>query len=104
MQSAKCTVNRESKLESRGLKLDLALYTMHSSLTQKDTPMAKINKEMTFNDVLRKYPDTVKVLKKYGMSCFGCLGAEVESLEDGAAAHGVDLDYLLKDLNKALKK
>lgn len=66
--------------------------------------MAKINKEMTFNDVLRKYPDTVKVLKKYGMKCFGCLGAEAESVEDGAVAHGVDLDSLLKDLNNSLKK
>jgi hypothetical protein len=27
--------------------------------------MAKISKDMTFNEVLRKYPDSVKVLKKY---------------------------------------
>jgi hybrid cluster-associated redox disulfide protein len=66
--------------------------------------MAKINKDMVFNEVLRKYPDSVKVLKKYGMSCFGCQGAEAESLEDGASAHGVDLDSLLKDLNQALKR
>jgi hybrid cluster-associated redox disulfide protein len=65
--------------------------------------MAKINKDMTFNEVLRKYPDSIKVLKKYGMNCFGCMGAEAESLEYGAVAHGVDLDSLLKDLNKALK-
>jgi len=66
--------------------------------------MAKISKEMTFNEVLRKYPDSVKVLKKYGMNCFGCQGAEAESLEDGAIAHGVHLDSLLKDLNGALKR
>ena len=80
-----------------------ALDTLHYTLIQEDAPMAKINKDMTFNEVLRKYPDTVKVLRKYGMSCFGCLGAEAESLEYGAVAHGVDLDSLLKDLNKALK-
>ena len=66
--------------------------------------MTKISKDMTFNEVLRKYPDSVKVLKKYGMSCFGCQGAEAESMECGAIAHGVDLDSLLKDLNKALKR
>jgi hybrid cluster-associated redox disulfide protein len=76
---------------------------MHSTLTYKDPNMAKISKNMTFNEVLRKYPDSVKVLKKYGMNCFGCLGAEAESLEYGAIAHGVDLDSLLKDLNKVLK-
>jgi len=65
--------------------------------------MPRIKKDMTFNEVLRKYPDTVKVLKKYGLKCFGCLGAEAESLEYGAVAHGVDLESLLKDLNKALK-
>jgi hybrid cluster-associated redox disulfide protein len=65
--------------------------------------MAKITKEMTFNEVLRAYPDTVKVLRKYGMNCFGCLGAEAESLEYGAVAHGVDLDSLLKDLNEVLQ-
>jgi hybrid cluster-associated redox disulfide protein len=65
--------------------------------------MAKITEEMTFNEVLRAYPDTVKVLRKYGMNCFGCLGAEAESLEYGAVAHGVDLDSLLKDLNEVLQ-
>ena len=65
--------------------------------------MATITKEMTFNEVLRAYPDTVKILRKYGMNCFGCLGAEAESLEYGAVAHGVDLESLLKDLNEVLQ-
>lgn len=65
--------------------------------------MAKISKDMTFNDVLRKYPDSVKVFKKYGMNCFGCMGADAESLEYGATAHGVDIKSLLRDLNKALQ-
>jgi hybrid cluster-associated redox disulfide protein len=65
--------------------------------------MPKINKDMTFNEVLRKYPDSVKVFKKHGMNCFGCQGAEAESLEYGATAHGVDIKSLLKDLNQALQ-
>ena len=66
--------------------------------------MPKINKDMTFNEVMRKYPDTVKVFRKYGMECVGCLGAEAESIEYGAIAHGVDADSLLEDLNKVIKK
>ncbi len=65
--------------------------------------MGKVTKDMTFNEVLRSYPDTVKVLKKYNMQCFGCLGAEAESIEYGAIAHGVHLDELLKDLNSTAK-
>ena len=81
------------------------LYTLHPTLhTQsKGYLMPKINKDMTFNDVLRKYPDSVKVFKKYGMNCFGCMGADAESLEYGATAHGVDIKSLLRDLNKALQ-
>ncbi len=66
--------------------------------------MAKITKDMTFNEVLRSYPDTIKVLRKYNMQCFGCMGAEAESIEYGAVAHGVKLDDLLVDLNTILKK
>lgn len=66
--------------------------------------MGKITKDMTFNEVLRSYPDTVKVLRKYNMQCFGCMGAEAESIEYGAVAHGVDLDDLLLDLNSILNK
>ncbi len=68
----------------------------------KGANMAKITKDMTFNEVLRAYPDTVKVLKKYNMQCVGCLGAEAESIEYGAVAHGVDLEVFLRDLNKAV--
>ncbi len=64
--------------------------------------MAKITKDMTFNQVLRAYPDTIKVLRRFNMQCFGCLGAEEESIEAGAAAHGVDIEALLKELNGVL--
>ncbi len=64
--------------------------------------MAKITKDMTFNEVLRAHPDTIKVLRKHNMQCFGCLGAEAESIEYGAIAHGVDIDSLLKQLNEAV--
>ena len=65
--------------------------------------MPKINRDMTFNEVMRTYPDTVKVFRKYGMDCVGCLGAEAESIEYGAIAHGIDIDSLLEDLNKVVK-
>jgi hybrid cluster-associated redox disulfide protein len=68
----------------------------------KGANMAKITKDMTFNEILRAYPDTIKVLRKFNMQCVGCLGAEAESIEYGAVAHGVDLEVLLKDLNEAV--
>ncbi|HPX61577.1 MAG TPA: DUF1858 domain-containing protein [Deltaproteobacteria bacterium] len=61
-----------------------------------------ISKDMTFFEVMSKYPQTVKVLQKYHMGCIGCMGAQNERLEQGANAHGVDINALLADLNAAV--
>jgi len=63
----------------------------------------KINKDMTFFEVMRTYPESVSVLKKYNLGCVGCMGAQNESLEQGANAHGLDVEILLKDLNAAVE-
>jgi len=61
---------------------------------------AKITKEMTFGEVLKKYPETVKTFFQYGMHCFGCHLAVDETIEQGALAHGVEVDKLVEDLNQ----
>jgi hybrid cluster-associated redox disulfide protein len=65
---------------------------------------AKITKEMTFGEVLKKYPETVKTFFQYGMHCFGCHLAVEETIEQGAMAHGVVVDELIKDLNKTVEE
>ena len=62
----------------------------------------KITKEMTFGEVLKKYPETVKTFFQYGMHCFGCHLAVDETIEQGAMAHGVEVDKLMDDLNKTV--
>lgn len=62
----------------------------------------KINKDMTFFELMRTYPESVKVLQNYNLGCVGCMGAQNESLEQGARAHGLDVESLLKDLNAAI--
>ena len=59
----------------------------------------KITRDMTFFEVMRTYPESVQVLQKFHLGCVGCMGAQNESLEQGANAHGIDVDALLKDLN-----
>ena len=63
---------------------------------------AKITKDMTFGVVLKKYPITVKTFFQHGMHCFGCHLAVEETIEQGATAHGVEVDKLIEDLNKAV--
>ena len=59
----------------------------------------KITKEMTFAQVMRMHPDVVKVLAKFNLGCVGCMGAQAESLEQGCAAHGLDVNEVVRELN-----
>ncbi|WP_305040977.1 DUF1858 domain-containing protein [Geoalkalibacter sp.] len=58
-----------------------------------------ITKDMTFFQILKMHPDVAKVLGRYNMGCVGCMGAMNERLEQGAMAHGISIDDLLRDLN-----
>ena len=61
--------------------------------------MSAINKEMTFMEVMRMNPEVVKVLGSFNLGCVGCMGAQHETLEQGATAHGLDVDELVAALN-----
>ncbi len=61
--------------------------------------MAAITKDMSILEIVQKYPDTVEVFINSGMGCLGCAAAHFENLEQGAMAHGIDVDQLVKNLN-----
>jgi hybrid cluster-associated redox disulfide protein len=61
-----------------------------------------ISREMTIGEVVQRYPQTVPVFLAHGLMCFGCAIARFENIEQGAQAHGIDADALLKDLNAAV--
>ena len=44
-------------------------------------------------------PEVVKVLGSFNLGCVGCMGAINETLEQGATAHGLDVEELLTALN-----
>ena len=62
-----------------------------------------INKKMSFADIIQKHPEVVETLMGKGMHCIGCPMSQMESLEDGAKAHGLDVDKLVKELNGEVK-
>lgn len=59
-----------------------------------------ITKETTIEEVVKQYPETMMVFMKHGLHCVGCHVSEFESIEEGAMAHGIDVDMLVADLNK----
>ena len=63
-----------------------------------------ITKDMSISEVISKYPETIPALMKTGMHCLGCPMAMSESLGEGLAAHGLDADEVIEELNKLVKK
>lgn len=59
-----------------------------------------ITKDMTIQEIVASYPESIPVFERYGLGCIVCLAAEFEDLEAGAMVHGIKVADLLKDLNK----
>jgi hybrid cluster-associated redox disulfide protein len=59
-----------------------------------------ITKDMFIGQLLKEKPEAAEILFQYGMGCIGCPSAQMESLEQAAAVHGIDLEELLKSLNE----
>jgi len=64
--------------------------------------MAKITKEMGIMEVVQQWPDTANIFMDFGMGCLGCAAAHFENIEQGASAHGIDVDALITALNQAV--
>ena len=60
----------------------------------------KITEDMMVFQVLDLNENLKTVLQSHGMSCVGCPGAMQETLKEAAEGHDIDIDVLLKDLNR----
>ncbi len=63
-----------------------------------------ITKEMSIGTIVQNHPQTVRVFLNHGLMCVGCAVARFETLEQGAIAHGIDVDALVKDLNAVVEQ
>ncbi len=68
----------------------------------KEVMNMTITKEMGIMEVVQQYPETVDVFAMSGMGCIGCAAAHFENIEQGAMAHGIDIERLMADLNKVV--
>lgn len=59
-----------------------------------------ITKDMTFAELMSLNSEAARKLADRGLFCGGCPMAQFETIENGASAHGVDIDKLIKELNE----
>lgn len=62
--------------------------------------MAKITKTSTIGEALKANPNAETILQGFGMHCFHCPMSQMETLEEAAAVHGVDVELMVKKLNE----
>lgn len=70
----------------------------------KKKELANINEKMTFREIVENYPGAAEFLFRKGFHCIGCPMASMESIRDGALAHGENPKKLVEELNKFIKK
>lgn len=68
----------------------------------------KITKNTLILEIAERYPQLVDILiEKYGFHCIGCSLSAVETLGEGAMAHGIDkktIEKMVVELNKVIDK
>ena len=61
-----------------------------------------ITKDTGIIEAVQSHPEIMEVFAEYGLGCIGCMAAHFETIGQGAAAHGIDVDALIEDINKVI--
>ena len=59
-----------------------------------------VTKDMLIREVLQENPNSAEILMTFGLGCIGCPSAQMETLEEAAAVHGVNVVSIVEALNK----
>ena len=64
--------------------------------------MAKVSKDMLIGQLLQIDANIAPILMRAGMHCLGCPSSQMESLEEAAMVHGLDVDVMVNQINDFL--
>ena len=64
--------------------------------------MAKVSKDMLIGQLLQIDANIAPILMRAGMHCLGCPSSQMESLEEAAMVHGLDVGVLVNPINDFL--
>lgn len=59
----------------------------------------KVTKDTIIGQLIVEKPDAIPTLMGFGLSCVGCPASQMETIEEAAAVHGIDVDKMLEALN-----
>ena len=64
----------------------------------------EVLKTTQIGELLNMNPNVKEILMGFGLHCFGCPMSQMETLEEAAAVHGVDIDLMMEKINEFLNK
>ena len=62
--------------------------------------MKKFTRNMTIGEALKLNKRSEQVFMGFGMHCFSCAFSQMETLEEAAQVHDIDIDLLMEKLNE----
>lgn len=63
-----------------------------------------VTKDMNILEAVQNYPIAVEVFQKHGLECVGCMIASGETLGEGIAAHGLNPDAIVAEINELIQQ
>ena len=64
----------------------------------------EVLKTTQIGELLNMNPNVKEILMGFGLHCFGCPMSQMETIEEAAAVHGVDIDVMMEKINEFLNK
>ena len=65
--------------------------------------LKEVTKDMLIGEILQADATVAPILMASGMHCIGCPSSQMETLEEAAAVHDIEIDLLLARLNAFLE-
>ena len=62
----------------------------------------QVSKDTMISELISINPQTAEILFGIGMHCIGCPASQMETLEEAASVHGVNVQDLVDEINDFL--
>lgn len=63
-----------------------------------------ITKDTVITDLVTNFPETEEILMEFGLGCVGCPMSNTETVEQGAASHGLDPETVITSVKKRIEQ
>lgn len=65
-------------------------------------PDSELRLDMHMDEIMRQWPQTIKILLRHRLLCVGCPIAAFHTIEDACREHGLDKEILTNELIAAI--